>query len=241
MDIKYDNEAVCAFAAQCDELLNSKLIMSNQKIRMLLKCLAYYDELKTVVADCKFNFDYEEEYSRAIVNLGTVTVFRLPNSTRKKVALVVCLLLDLDEPRKNFVQFLRDFFNADDRNEAYYLFCRDVMVPFKEAMLALLCGDAEKPAVEQDAKKREVNAALSEQADYYIKTAVEAATSSKLEESTRKDIVFMLDNLKTVLDMRDAQIIKAYWIGLNHILGSSKLFNKNAQGLEEVLKAYLVL
>ena len=37
MNIDYNNEAVAAFSAQCDEFIGSKLIMSNQKIRMLFK------------------------------------------------------------------------------------------------------------------------------------------------------------------------------------------------------------
>ena len=45
MNIDYNNEAVAAFSAQCDEFIGSKLIMSNQKIRMLLRCMAYYDEI----------------------------------------------------------------------------------------------------------------------------------------------------------------------------------------------------
>ena len=90
MKTDFNNEAVAAFTAQCDEFIGSKLIMSNQKIRMVLKCLAYYDELRGIVEDCKYNFDYEAEYSRAIVNLGSVTVFSAClRPAAKKVALVV--------------------------------------------------------------------------------------------------------------------------------------------------------
>ncbi len=244
MAVNYQSEAMCAFAAQCDELMSSKLIMSNQKIRMLLKCLAYYDELREVIDDCKFNFDYKDEYTRAIVNIGTVSVFRLPASPRKKVALVVCLLLDFDEPRRNFVQFLQDYFdfNADDRNAAYFAFCKNVIIPFKEAMLYLLSEGGKNEAIEEkEIKKIKVSTAISEQTDYYIRTAVETVNSSRLDDAVRKDIIFMLDNLKIVLDIRDAQLIKAYWIGLKNILQHYKLFNKNALGLEDVLKAYLVL
>ena len=63
MNIDYNNEAVAAFSAQCDEFIGSKLIMSNQKIRMLLRCMAYYDELKKLAYDCRFNFDYDDEYT----------------------------------------------------------------------------------------------------------------------------------------------------------------------------------
>lgn len=118
MNIDYNNEAVAAFSAQCDEFIGSKLIMSNQKIRMLLRCMAYYDELKKLAYDCRFNFDYDDEYNRAIVNLGTATIFRLPASLRKRVALILCLLLDFDEGRRDFVKFVQDFYRADDKTTA---------------------------------------------------------------------------------------------------------------------------
>lgn len=241
MKVDYTNEAVAAFTAQCDEFIGSKLIMSNQKIRMLLKCLAYYEELRSVVEDCKFNFDYESEYSRAIVNLGTATVFRLPKSPRKKVALAVCLLLDFDEARRDFVKFIQDFYREEDKNDSYAGFINGIIAPFKEAMLYLLSDEGGNADELRDEKQIEVNAAISEQAEYYIKTQMEAVKESKLDASDRKDIIFMLDNFAALLNMRDAQLIKAYWIGLKNILWTHKLFGKNARGLEEVIKAYLLM
>lgn len=138
MNIDYNNEAVAAFSAQCDEFIGSKLIMSNQKIRMLLRCMAYYDELKKLAYDCRFNFDYDDEYNRAIVNLGTATIFRLPASLRKRVALILCLLLDFDEGRRDFVKFVQDFYRADDKNDSYVGFINGIIAPFKEAVLTLL-------------------------------------------------------------------------------------------------------
>ena len=192
MNIDYNNEAVAAFSAQCDEFIGSKLIMSNQKIRMLLRCMAYYDELKKLAYDCRFNFDYDDEYNRAIVNLGTATIFRLPASLRKRVALILCLLLDFDEGRRDFVKLVQDFY-----------------------------------------------AALSEQADYYVKTQITAVKDSKLDLDTRKELVFVLDNFITVLNMRDAQLIKAYWIGLKNLLITNKQYSKNAEALGNVVKSYL--
>lgn len=241
MNIDYSKEAVAAFTAQCDEFIGSKLIMSNQKIRMLLKCLAYYDELRDLVDDCRYNFDYVAEYSRAIVNLGTATVFRLPQSPRKKVALVVCLLLDFDEPRLDFVKFIQDFYREDDKNDAYIGFINGIIAPFKAAMLSLLAGGDKEDAEIKDDKKIEVNAALSEQASYYLKTQIDAVKNSKLDADKRKDIIFVLDNFTTIMNMRDAQLTKAYWIGLKNLLADNKLFGKNAEGLDKVIKAYLLL
>lgn len=240
-----NRESILAFNAMCDELVSSKLIMSNQKIRMLLRCLAYYDELRDAVDECKRNFDYEREYSRAIVNLGTATMFRMPLSPRKKVALTVCLLLDFDEPRRDFVKFMLDFFPAADRQQSYAAFCENVIEPFREAMLSVLQGKAvevDEPApLVRDAQKIEVNAAISEQAEHYINSAVKFIKESNLEENFRNDLVFMLDNFKVVLDMRDAQLIKAYWIGLKYILKSNRVSVKIISAIEEILEAYLVL
>ena len=208
---------------------------------MLLKCLAYYDELRGIVDDCKYNFDYDAEYSRAIVNLGTVTVFRLPPSPRKKVALTVCLLLDFDEPRKDFVKFIQDFYRAEDKNDSYVGFVNGIIAPFKEAMLTLLSSDGKDEEEIMDDKQIEVNAAIAEQTEYYIKTQIETVKNSKLDAAERKDLIFMLDNFVTVLNMRDAQIIKGYWLGLKNTLVYAKLFGKNAQGLEGVIKAYLLM
>ena len=49
----------------------------------------------------------------------------------------------------------------------------------------------------------------------------------------------MLDNFLTVLNMRDAQLIKAYWIGLKNLLVSNKQYSKNADALNNVVKAYI--
>ena len=239
MNIDYNNEAVAAFSAQCDEFIGSKLIMSNQKIRMLLRCMAYYDELKKLAYDCRLNFDYDDEYNRAIVNLGTATIFRLPASLRKRVALILCLLLDFDEGRRDFVKFVQDFYRADDKNDSYVGFINGIIAPFKEAVLTLLSDDEKADFELRDEKRIEVNAALSEQADYYVKTQITAVKDSKLDLDTRKELVFVLDNFITVLNMRDAQLIKAYWIGLKNLLITNKQYSKNAEALGNVVKSYL--
>lgn len=239
MNIDYSNEAVAAFSAQCDEFIGSKLIMSNQKIRMLLKCMAYYDALRKLVEDCRFNFDYDAEYNRAIVNLGTATVFRLPSSQRKRVALIVCLLLDFDEGRRDFVRFIQDFYRAEDKNDSYVGFINGIIAPFKEAVLTLISEDDKADFEIRDDKRIEVNAALAEQAEYFIRTQISAVKDSKLDLDTRKELVFVLDNFLTVLNMRDAQLIKAYWIGLKNLLVSNKQYSKNADALNNVVKAYI--
>lgn len=242
MGFTNESEALQAFIVQCEEFKNSRLVMVQQKTRMLLKCLAYYDELRALVEQCTSGFVYDREYSKCIINLGTSIVFRLPSSNKKKVALTVALLLDFDEPRRDFVRFIREFFPAATHDESYRAFCENVITPFEEAVTQLLKAPDEKAkkntAFETDAKAEEINIALSEQAASYLKSASEAVTAAHLTEGTRDDIIFMLDNFLTVLKLRDAQIIRGYWLGLRATLKNYKLVNKFIENMEELLKSY---
>ncbi|HIU82616.1 MAG TPA: hypothetical protein IAC70_01515 [Candidatus Faecicola pullistercoris] len=246
MSVDLNSEAVQAFLAQCEELENSKLIMSHNKIRMLLRCLAYYDELRNLVDECKYNFDFDREYSKAIVSLGTSNMFRLPLSNRKKVALVVCLLLDFDVPRRDFIRFVMEFYPSPDRSESYRGFCNGIIVPFKKAVLELLTTATHEDNVReenstQDLKVQQVSIALKEQAGYLIDNAIAEVKASNLPEQERYDAQFMLDVFSTVLEMRDAQLIKAYWMALRNTLKYNKLCGKIIAATDELLKAYLVL
>ena len=137
------------------------------------------------------------------------------------------------------MKFVQDFYRADDKNDSYVGFINGIIAPFKEAVLTLLSDDEKADFELRDEKRIEVNAALSEQADYYVKTQITAVKDSKLDLDTRKELVFVLDNFITVLNMRDAQLIKAYWIGLKNLLITNKQYSKNAEALGNVVKSYL--
>lgn len=246
MSISHDSEAVQAFIAQCEEMEQSQFVMSDMKIRLILRCLAYYDELRTLVDECKYNFDFDREYSKAIVSLGTSNMFRLPIANRKKVALVVCLLLDFDSKRRDFIRFVLEFYPSLDRTESYRGFMKGIIEPFKKAVVDLLTtATAEQQVSEElsttDIKVQEVSVALAEQASYLIDNATAAVKASNLSEKTRNDIIFMLDNFTTVLERRDAQIIYSYWLGLKNTLKYNKLIPKIIASIEELLKSYLAL
>ena len=244
MENVYDLEAVQAFLAQCDELENSSFIMSYNKIRMLLKCLAYYPELRNLVDECKYNFDFDREYSRSIVSLGTTNAFRLPLSNRKKVALVVSLLLDFDVPRRDFVRFVMEFWPSSDRAKSYQGFVNAVRVPFKKAVVDMLMAKDELTPVaeirEKDAQKLEVNIALAERTSYLIDSAVAAVKEAQPEETVSYELQFMLDTFATVLEQRDAVVIKAYWMGLKHYLENQKIAAKEVKEIDALMKDYLL-
>lgn len=243
MSFANESEAMQAFISQCEEFKNSRLVMVQQKIRMLLKCLAYYDELKNLVEQCSAGFNYDREYSKCIINLGTSMVFRLPSANKKKVALTVALLLDFDEPKRDFVRFIREFFPSYSHDESYQAFCEGVITPFEEAVVQLLKTPDEKTKkninFETDSKTDEINIALSEQAASLVRSASDAVIAAHLTEGTRDDIIFMLDNFLTVLKLRDAQIIRGYWLALRVTLRSYKLANKFIDNMEELLKSFL--
>ena len=50
--MEYTGEGIEALVAAVDDIENASLIIADKKIRALLRCLAYYEELRTVIEDC---------------------------------------------------------------------------------------------------------------------------------------------------------------------------------------------
>jgi hypothetical protein len=241
MDFSSSSEALKAFIAQCEAFKQGKLVMVQQKIRLLLRCIAYYDELKTLVEGCTEDFNFDKEYSKCIINLGTSMAFRLPGAAKKKIAITISLLLDFDEPNRDFVRFIREFFPSYSNEESYQAFCEGVISPFEEAMVSLLSAAYEKTKeadLETDAILEEISIALSEQANSLVENASAVVKAAHLTEGTRNDIILMLDNFLAVLRLRDAQVIKGYWLGLRNTLKTYKLAPKFIINMEELLKDF---
>ena len=47
--MEYTGEGIEALVAAVDDIENASLIIADKKIRALLRCLAYYEELRTVI------------------------------------------------------------------------------------------------------------------------------------------------------------------------------------------------
>lgn len=236
-------EGMNAFVAILEDMAASPVVMSAKKIKSLLKCIAYYDELRAVVDIAKDDFDFEETMSRCYVEVGSAASFRMPMGTKDKVAVVVSLLLEFDQGKRDFYDFLTKCFPDDSAVDSYIQFCIKVLRPFKEAMLSLIeNGDKEEFA--PSAIREEVefaNDGIQHQTEYFIMTIVEKVKTLNISDSERADILVMIEGFAASIDNRDTLMIRAIWLGLKKVLSSHKTCAHEISKLEESLRLYLVI
>ncbi|MDE6059865.1 MAG: hypothetical protein K2G31_00095, partial [Clostridia bacterium] len=74
----YNGEGVQALVCALDDMKNSTLVYVDLSRQRVLKCLAYYEEFKSVLARCNQGFDFNAEMAKACVSIGNENYFRLP-------------------------------------------------------------------------------------------------------------------------------------------------------------------
>jgi len=236
-------EGMDAFVAILEDMAASPVVMSAKKMKSLLKCIAYYDEFRAAVDIAKEGFDFEEAMSRCFASFGTSSSFRMPMGTKDKVAIVICLLLEFDQGKRDFYDFIIKCFPSDSAVESYIQFCVKVLRPFKEAMLSLIeHGDMEEYA--QSMVKNEVefaNDGLQNQTEYLVVTVVDKVKIANISDEDRADFLVMLEGFAAAIDSRDALMIRSIWLGLKKALLSHKMCHVEIAKLEDALRLYLVV
>ena len=136
--MEYTGEGIEALVAALDDLQNAGLIMADKKIKAVLKCLAYYDEFRTVLAYCSDGFDYAAEKRKALQKAGDYHVLRLPKNAKTLVPLVAGLLVEFDDGTEDFISFCATYYPAADRQGSMTACCADMLERFKLDIVSLV-------------------------------------------------------------------------------------------------------
>ncbi len=102
------------FTSSVNRLIEGKLILVDKHIATVLKSVATSPTLRRCLAETVKTMSYAMEFSRARV-------------------FVVCLLTEIDNGRRNFLDFLREYYNDVNNDARYARFASEVLKPFKEA------------------------------------------------------------------------------------------------------------
>ncbi len=131
------------FNSSVNNLIEGKLILVDKNIATVLKCVATTPVLRKCLADTVQNTSYSVEFSRAKVTWTTadgrvISQIKLPVDRNRLFSFVVCLLTEVDSGRRNFLDFLKEFYHPTDSNLGYEKFANEVLKPFKQAGISLL-------------------------------------------------------------------------------------------------------
>lgn len=123
-------ENIKKFIDSCDELISCKYLVAEYKIQTLLKALANAEEICELVGDCLEQFNRDREFAKAYIQDGHGDfTFVLPEEEYKVIALVFCTLVDIDNKKIDFTDFVKRFFGNNEN--PFGSFIESMIVPFR--------------------------------------------------------------------------------------------------------------
>lgn len=216
-----ENIEIKKFLDSCDDLINCKFLVAEYKIQRLLQSLASCYDVCSLVGECLEQFNRDREFAKTFVQDGQGDfVCIMPQEEYKVIALVFCTLVDIDNKKINFVDFVKRFFGREDN--PFEAFVDTMIKPFRKLIAeAFSCENVENSedvdSVDNEDinQENEDNQELSEDVFENVqKLAVQILSElqySKQDRDTQKATIICKAIVKTT-KLHDSEI--TYSLGL---------------------------
>ena len=133
------NVYVKEFLDACDELIECKYLVAEYKIQKMLKALAGSDQVCSLVGECLEQFNRDREFAKAYIQDGHGDfIYLAPAEEYKVIALVFCTLVDIDNKKIDFIDFVKRFFGREE--VPFQAFVKEMIVPFRN-LIAEVFGE----------------------------------------------------------------------------------------------------
>lgn len=136
-------ESVREFTAACNDLVNSKYILSDMKITAVLQRLAKSKLLYLTLENCMRGFKFRIELDKTrVVDGNGVERIVMPRERKTFVALAFCLLYSFDTKQTPLKRFLDTYYTSEiSINNQYEEFCHAIVKPFAQKILEEYLGE----------------------------------------------------------------------------------------------------
>ncbi len=230
-----ENVKIKTFFDACNEMIQGRFILSDIKISKILKAIAnsqvLYELFATVLSDFKFKEEFENAKTSNKVNGG---YFAVPEQDEDIIALVFCLLLEVDNQKMNLQNFVNDYFySPEGYNISYSNFSLSVLVPFKNSVLELLnCNEDGTPReveeeVEEEVEPEEVEPNHKEKILFAnltmsLNELLSVINRSKIDGESKEELNIIINAMFEAIQLENLNIINALVIPLEHMIGKNK-------------------
>lgn len=249
-----EKNKITAFSEAVDDMINGKFILADIKISKILKAIAQSKELYNLLAECLLNFNFEREFEIAKNNGYNDKSFKMPEESYKKIAFVFCFLVEVDNKKIAFYDFITNYFGSNNGSTAEYkAFAEQMLLPFKHEILARFdfsesVETAPNHPIQQQPVKQEKQAttkinnlaALEAQIVSCIgELKMELELTTKVKENKRVDILQYLNAIIEAVKIKNMKIINALLIALDKEISKVKpLKDAYAKFTSLVIKLY---
>lgn len=243
-----EKENIIDFYRSCDEMIEGRFILSDTKVSNILKCIVKSEVLYNLYSVCMKDFKFKTILSRCLAeNPANGGYFVMPEDEKEIVALVTCLLLEVDKKNINLQTFVTEnFFSPDGYNISYNNFALTVLVTYKTAIKNLI-GVDENGNVEDvediDGEQLEIEEETIE-TDKNTKILLANLImniqelhngindDSKIKYSDKEELLIVLKALDRAVHLEELLIINALLVPLEHSLKKNKKLNKLYENLK---------
>lgn len=230
----YKNDIFNLLKKRCYDLINSKFILSSNKIKSILEWIVINPSLYEFVKQCSNGIDFRSELSKCITldekgNKG----FVLPNSNRYKITIVLGILYDLDSNRISLNNLLNELFYPANIDESFEMFARNIILPFLDSIENLYINNIE-PEVEDSTEKD--NNIGNNSIDFEIllnnieldlkdfNTTIKG--DNDLDEREMNEYTLIIEGLYHSIIIGDILMIKAMYVALHNTITAKRYKTK---------------
>ncbi len=138
------------FLSACDEFIDCKFLVAEYKLQKMLQALSQSEEICSLVGECLEQFNREREFAKAFLQDGHGNlIFERPEEEYKIIALVFCTLVDIENKKIDFVDFIKSYFGREEN--PFQAFIQQMVIPFRN-LIAEAFGQAfvQNPAENTD-------------------------------------------------------------------------------------------
>lgn len=226
------------FLMACDEMIGGRFILSDIKISKILKSIADSDILYNLFSKCLINFNFKNEFKNAQsttkINGG---YFVLPNEPQKIIALVFCILLEVDNQKLNLQNFINEnFFSPDGYNISYSNFSQNILIPFKVCVMNALKINANAEDVGEESEGPKFEQISLEQFEHTSNSKILFAKlakavndlvgavkkSNKIKKVIKEQVYILSKAMIEAILIENIKIMNAIMIAYECLIGKDK-------------------
>lgn len=232
---------IAAFTTACDNMVASKYILVDKRLGDVLKSIASTKPIFNLISECMVNFNFEKELNVATSKLGK---FVIPEEPHKCIAFIFCLLNLLDDKKINFNQFLNKYFSNDEEGIGpYATFCNNVILLFKNVIVATLVGFSETETNQCNKKQLfDFSPELLDRLLFLVKdfkAFVHGMKVIRKSKCTRSELLEQINSLILAIDERQVQYLRALILGVKYSIGSEKELARRLIEIEDIIEKVL--
>lgn len=248
---------IVVFNSTVNDMMQCKLIMVDKHIASLLQCVAVTPCFKQCIADTLRTASYASEFGRARVTLTrpdgvTQSQLKLPLDKQRLFTFIVCLLLEVDSGKRDFIALLEEFFPDNDSNVSYRQFVDNVMRPFKKAGVAILKSANADRGIDASTQMQAENCFVGE--NVYIAGDVMDQLAGHIDalvhhlnggivlhKSTNQECQYMCMCMLNALLTNNPKLIKVVWIGFRATLSELDNSQQTLLDMYNIMKANQII